>query len=424
MLKKKNNYKASGWGFILLSIFCVVIFLIDYKTKFIFDLTSISELGTILGGTSGLFASLAGLFFVLENLEMQRKTISHQQKAIKQQQISIELQREELKNQILEMKESNEYFKQQTETLKIQTTESAFFQLLDNHRNLVNSLSFGEENGYAGLTKYYKNLKKNAEGYFQAAHTGNVGKVENGSMYPLRILSQQIENVEQLYNNIYHLIKLIRVKLFDDLFYHDTFYNSLSKAEKYILGLYVVNEKLNEISVFQNEAFNYLEYFEGSGNAYYNKVTVPFFPNIRVSFNKPWNKFTFYEYRLKNLNTDIGEIEIKVINNEFNLPIILKSTIIEYNWRKKDYYDPDEWGIEIGEQCNINIFSKINDHVFLRYVENYDPSKISDTFLFVFKIIFVIIYNKHEFKYVKHLTCESYNSTNRGADLQIKDNRI
>ncbi len=423
MLSEKHTYRKSGWGFIILSVFCVFLFLADYKTQFIFHLTSISELGTILGGTSGIFASLASLFFVLENLEMQRKTISQQQLSIEKQQISIDLQSEELKNQILEMKESNEYFKQQTETLKTQTSESAFFQLLDNHRSLVNSLNFGDENGYPGLTKYYKNLKQNAEKFCQAAFTGDVFKPEFSTFYPLRTLSYQIENVEQLYNNIYHLIKLIRFKLSDSVFYHETFYNSLSKAEKYILGLYVVNEKNEELNIFHNDVFNYLEYFEGCGNGYYNKEKIPFFPNLSFVFIKPWNKFTLEAYHSQKLNTEFGEIEITVLNNEFKFPILLKSTRFEFEWQREEFSFVDDWGLEINEKITINIFSKINAQIFSRFVKNFDKIKKTFPLDISFKVIFVLTYNKRQYNYRKSYYCKSNNIHEEGADMHIEEAR-
>ncbi len=419
---KRHNYNRTGWGFILLSVLCVFVFLADYKTQFIFHLTSISELGTILGGTSGIFASLASLFFVLENLEMQRRTIEQQQESIDQQKQSIDLQAQELKNQIQEMKESNEYFKQQTETLKIQTSESAYFQLLDNHRNLVNSLTFGDLNGYAGLTRYYKSLKTETASFKKAAIDGIIYK-SDGGYYPLRLLQFQIENIEQLYENIYHLVKLIQLKLADSLFYHEVFYNSLSKAEKYILGLYCFNVKSSQVEIFKNKTFNYLTFFENSGESFYTKDSVPFFPNLSFTFIKPWGKFYFLNYMQGNLDQENGKVKLGILHNEEKFEPLLKLIRYTYSWKPQPVSLDQECNQPIDGNSTIQTFDFINEHIFPKYIEyaRANPTSFRN-YNFSFGIEYVCDYNGMEFSYIRYYAFKTANESETGADFHIEAN--
>lgn len=404
---KKYRYNKTGWWFILLSVFCVVLILIDYKTSNIFKFQSISDLGTMLAGTSGLFASLAGLFFVLENLELQRETIHQQQLSIDQQKTSIDLQREELQNQILEMKESNEYFKQQTETFKVQSTESTFFQLLENHRSLISSLTFEDVVGYNGLNKYYQSIKSKNTDYYRASKTGNVNEIHIGGYYPVRLLKPQVENIEQIYSNIQHLVEFIKQKLDGKLFYHQTLYNTLSKAEKYILGIYCINFQKDAIPHFKSQVFDYLAEFQGSGNSYFDFEQVPFFPELSFSFVQAWYNTSEEGSEGFNNNTKWGHIDIKVINNEPANDIVLKETILEYDFKRKDYKTSTSWNIPFSETASINWNSTIEKHVFERVLEMHSQSPELHVHHFVFKIIFVITCNGKDFKYTKHCNCQT-----------------
>lgn len=424
MANKQNNYSRTGWGFIILSVICVVIFLVDYKTKFVFHLTSISELGTILGGTSGIFASLAGLFFVLENLELQRQTIFQQQQSILQQQTSIDLQREELKNQILEMKESNDYFKQQTETLKTQSIESTFFKLLENHRSLVISLKFKDDIGYSGLASFYNNLKSSTTTYYQTAFTGNIKNISDADIYPLKLLYYQIENVEQLYDNILHLIKLIKFKLNDSLFYHETFFNSLSKAEKYILGMYVLNEKSESLNHFQSKIFDYLQYYQGSGNACYIKDIVPYFPNFTISSPRPWGKFIIGDpSESGGFDKGLGEFSIEVAENYLQKKIILLAIRLEYDWKGKDYSISNDYYSELNQvrSCKLNLFETLKEHIFKKFSDNFTSSKNGFPFSMYFSLVFVIDYESKVYHYWKRYNLNTFNYHEIGADMSIEN---
>lgn len=419
--KQHTQYFLYGWIAIAIGVFAFLLFLLDYHHHFIITTyKDVSDLNSIIACSTGICFSFASLLFILDNLETQRLTIEQQKESINQQKISIDLQREELKNQIVEMKESNTYFNQQTETLKLQTTESSFFQLLENHRSLVNSLMF-QDMGYSGLDKFYKMIKSDSILYYQAAVTGKVIKADYSRLYPIRRLSLQLENIEQIYNNVRHLIKLIAVKLDNNPFYHETLYNSLSKAEKYLLGLYVENEARESLEIFQNKIFNYLAFFQGSGNAYYNKFQIPFFPDVSIVFEKPRCEF-YFNIISDTVSEEIGNIIIYLANNEGKQIPKLKSTRIEYDWYKKNYMQEYQWDITLNDKIKINMYDAIEKHIFpilqkleKQIVQEKHPAKI------LFTIVFSFEYSAKSFEYTKQYEVDTYNANEEYCTISISE---
>lgn len=98
------------------------------------------QFGDVIGGFIGSIWSLAGviLFYVAlteqrGDFKINRKVLIKQAEALEQQIREFELQREELS-------ETRKVFKIQSETLKLQQFESTFFNLLNLHHEIVNSI--------------------------------------------------------------------------------------------------------------------------------------------------------------------------------------------------------------------------------------------------------------------------------------------
>lgn len=381
MIAKKNKYKPfliAATAVIILWGFNWFLLTVDPSERGIF--------GDMFGAVNSLFTGLsfAGIIYAMY---LQNKELS--------------LQRQELRDTRTVMKE-------QSETIKLQTAESTFFRLLENHRSLVSSLSFSSgKNGYEGLNHFYGILKKETTEYYQAAMTGKLVRSEVSRNYPMRKLKYQIENVEQISENAFHIINFISHKLENGKFYHETFYNSLSKAEKYILGLYIINAKKDQKSVFQNHTFNYLEYFEGSGNSYFNTDTVPFFPDLSFQFVNPNNHFDINDYRRGLKIREPSEIKITVIENELGLPIKLMSTKFIYNWHGEMYCVEDVWNEEIRDSLNINLMKTMDLNLFSKYESDYKNIRdLRHAFHFGFRIDFIFLYKGKEFSYGKNFRLE------------------
>lgn len=317
---KNNSYKKTGWGFIFLSIICVFIFLVDYKTKFIFNLTSISELGTILGGTSGLFASLAGLFFVLENLEMQRETIS-------QQQISIDLQRVELKNQILEMKQTNE-------SLKSQQLVTTFFSLLENHKKLIEATKLGDDNGHEGFNKLITHIKSQVTQYINSLINQKFKEYRITSYNPIYSTPKSKHSIDNYIKSVSTLINFVDVHLNSSTLYYEILDNYLSIEEKYLIGIYIYNHNLDLLPVFNSKKYNFLSFYELqvphyklSLDQYYPKIHIARLSNQKEDYgnakDKDFENFMTLSFKKKedhfkmNFNLEGITIESKLSSSDF-----------------------------------------------------------------------------------------------------------
>lgn len=404
---KTRNYNRIGWFFILSAFLWVLVAIIDYTFVNILEGSSIADLIARITEPSAILASLAGLFFVLENLQLQRETLKTQQVSIEQQKKSIDIQSEELKHQIAEMQESNTYYKQQTETFRLQTAEATFFQLLENHRSLVMSLNFGDKGGYEGLNGYYKTLKECALAYFQAAWTKNIIPMRLSASYPERIMNSQIENTDQIYENVLHIIRFIDHSLDNGEFYHQTLYNTLSKAEKYILAFYGLNYKKEDVHRFSLGKLNYFKFFLDSGNWCFLNEKVPFFPHLELEFVSHW-----YDAGINGINSivqsDWSCVRLRVINNERKLQCKLKTIQIEYNFQKQDYIEEDEWaaaGIAFSETLNLKLSKLLVNNLCNFILKKHSQGIAAISLNIQFKLHFVVEYDGNVFKYTCNCSC-------------------
>lgn len=399
----RTLFEYLSYFFLLAGLAIFLIAIADYKypqTLAFLDFDKIDSLGTLLSGTSGILWALAGVLLFFSALKYQRQDLI--------------LQREE-------MTETRKVLKEQSDTLKIQTAESTYFRLLDNHRSLISSLSFAEDVGYKGLAKFYIKLKKDTEIYYQSAHLRKIVKSIHGTYYPLTQLKHQRENIEQIYCNIYHLISFITVKLNNDLFYHETLYHTLSTGEKYILGLYVLNEKAENSKFFHDHGFNYLKEFEGSGNAAYLKEKDPYFPYLTYTFISPLIKFNTKDFLAGKLDIKGGDIQIATFENINGCAVILKNIKIQYNWKGKDHIYRDTGNIVLDPKQIVNVFNFFQKHVLNKFYEMWEPKRESIMFTFAFSIIFEIECGGNNFEYTKRFQCDPRNFSQNGFDVGITE---
>ena len=118
------------WLFNILAWFFVVsgLVILAVGLRFLFDDgDAFNEVGDFVGGVAGSLWALAGLFFIYI--------------AFLGQKIEIKYQQEDLTLNRAELKETKEVFKQQTQIMSNQQLDNTFFNLLDNHRRMIESLS-------------------------------------------------------------------------------------------------------------------------------------------------------------------------------------------------------------------------------------------------------------------------------------------
>lgn len=142
MTEKEDN--KSEKKFIIIAIIVTVVIIglwgFTYLTLKDFDNDIRGTFGDMFGSVNALFSGLALAGIIL----------------------TILLQRKELKLQREELKETREEFKTQNETLKIQRFENTFFNLLNQHHQIVDAIDF----------RYYK--KKEKESGFRISERTNM----------------------------------------------------------------------------------------------------------------------------------------------------------------------------------------------------------------------------------------------------------
>lgn len=370
MINKK--YKP----FVISSIVVILLWTVNLLFLYKLDSTERGTFGDMFGAVNSLFTGLsfAGIIYAMY------------------------LQNKELSLQRRELKDTRSVMKEQSDTMKLQTAESSFFRLLENHRNLVFSLTFGGGQGYGGLNIYYTDLKNRVEEYFRASITGKLYKKEIAGYYPIKWLSFQNENIEQLINNIYHIVRFIKYKLNDDVFYHETFYKSLSKPEKYILGLYYFNIRHNNLEDFVEVNFDYLNDFHDSGNARYVDEKMDYFPYLDFNFKKTLVQFSTRDILNRTIPHDLGKLIINVIENYKEEKIILKRVILGFDLIENEFHY--ECDIEIQEVTEVDLFQIVWDNLCLKTINTDGMSfKQGSSFLY-FKLCSVIEYGNRRFEYV------------------------
>lgn len=315
------------------------------------------------------------------------------------------LQNQELSLQRKELRDTRNVMKDQSETLKLQTSETTFFRLLENHRSLVSSLTFNTGTGYVGLNGYYHNLRNTTEEYYGASFTGHVYKKQIFENYPLNTFKYQNENIEQFVENITHVIKLIEHKLNNDNFYHETFFNSLSKAEKYILGFYIYNIKPERLQLFNGKNFNYLQFFEGSGNAFFIDKKVSYFPNLHFQLNRSYVPFSLIDLLNGRLPEGSGNMKISFVENIKGGSAILKSIAINVQNDDGKMKSCKNFDLELHEGVEINIDSEIRESVFSQFIDFTGKRNLHKTYCKFF-IDFEINYNNKDFIYRLHYTAQ------------------
>ncbi len=382
--KRPETY---AWVFILLGLLAMTFLFIERVKPgvfHVFDVSDSGNLGSLLSGTAGIFWALAGVLLFFSALNYQREDLS--------------LQRQELS-------ETRAVMKEQSETLKIQTSEATFFRLLENHRSLIHSLTFTDGIGYDGLNKFYSRTKDLITRYYQAAHLNKVEPVAVSHCHPVILVRPQRENIEQIYFNVEQQILFIRSKLNDDTFYHQTLYNTLSKAEKYLLGLYCVNWRDKSIDVFNTSKFNYLAEFQGSGNSYFD-ATIPAFPALQFDFKQ--TGFTIFELENNRIETNQLAGIITVKNLEPGLTRNFKLIKIELAAFRGSRYEGSELTLDISveDSFELNINQLLENSLFIAISKQRNKPDSGGIVRIPFDIVFLLEHKGTVYRYINHCNCQ------------------
>lgn len=271
-----KTFKTMSWCFIWVG----VLFFICGIFYWIVDKNNFNEVGDFIGGVSGTLWALAGLFFIYI--------------AFLGQKVQINYQREELGLTREELKDTKEVFKQQTQIMSYQQLDNTFFNLLDNHRKLVDSFKKGEKkysntgsfnmggfldfntdssveivSGYNVLENISSNVKRYFTLYSDYLKSNNIFDNSVTKTNPVNYLLS-FEEIEVLFNEIYNILIFIdaRVNKDDVNFYYQTLASNLTVEEKFLIEAYNTNCQKKFSSLVNFGVYNTYKFPNFISNSY------------------------------------------------------------------------------------------------------------------------------------------------------------
>lgn len=269
-----------GIGFILLGIYFAIKIYFNYieylglpnfRNERDFD-----KFANVLSGTTGLCFTLAGVIFLGYTLYQTR----------------------------IEMRDTRDIF-------STQLAESTFFQLMKYHTELyIEHISVSDIEGsrnynfqeqvhtLRGRIQEYKNSidRKSFNTFYQTLYSPN-------------ILYDNFDRVNLIGKSMVHITNFISTKLkTDERFYHNTFYFHLSRDEKWLLGLIIMN-KLEPLKKYE---FDYtVDYL--ANTKYINSDKSGEFVPLYVN---PFHRSTFW---IPEVNAEYFGIYKDIITNVFTV---------------------------------------------------------------------------------------------------------
>lgn len=392
-----------AWVFIVLGLLAMAFLFIERIKPglfHVFDVSDTGNLGSLLSGTAGIFWALAGVLLFFSALSYQREDLS--------------LQRQELG-------ETRAVMKEQSETLKIQTFETTFFRLLENHRSLIQSLTFSDVVGYDGLNKFYTQTKSLISRYYQAAQLKKVEPDIVSHYHPVLLVRPQRENMEQIYFNVEQQILFIKSKLSDDTFYHQTLFNTLSKAEKYLLGLYCFNWQEQSLNVFNSTKFNYLKEFQDSGNSYIDSTT-PIFPALKFDFKQSYIDLESGQHVFPP-DEHSGFISITNVEPGLNKENTLVSIELIVPRSSKQEISELNADIEIRDVLEISIYDLLTRSLFPEVLTQLNNPDHAGIVHIPFDLVFHVKCKGTLYRYINHCRCQVSQRNERPSTMLLQVNR-
>lgn len=173
--------------------------------------------------------------------------------------LTIYMQKHELEMQRNELEETREVFQTQTELMNQQQNDATFFSLLENHRNLVDSLKQGFVQRYTAHGEFQSKLQDTVSGYayieklmaqWQTAFASYLlAEKDHLLVHPIHTkyatLLQYLDDSPKMRNlvgDIRHISLFIESHMADNNteFYTETLWHNLSEGEKFMVELFGV----------------------------------------------------------------------------------------------------------------------------------------------------------------------------------------
>lgn len=250
----KNITKFTNWAWGLVTVGIILFFgsfllyYFDQDKLFKFNL-----IGDFLGGSVASIWSLAGLFFIYVAFLGQKQQLLNQQIEIMYSQLEVKYTRLELNGQKEEMIKQNK-------TLSHQKFENTFFQLLNNHNNIVNALDLRNKDGVITTTSRdcFKTFRKYIG--IHAYKIENILPFQKNTFMNSLSLDKTINSYETFYKhyqsdlghyfqNLYNIIKFVDESKIDNKKRYANFVRAQLSSHELVLIFY------NIISKYGKEKF-------------------------------------------------------------------------------------------------------------------------------------------------------------------------
>lgn len=245
------------------------------------------QFGDIVGGFIGSIWSLAGVILFYVALTEQRRDFKTNREVLLKQAEALEQQIREFEHQREELSETRKVFKIQSETLKLQQFESTFFNLLNLHHEIVNSID---------LVSYEHKPSKSMEEFTQTLSSSGERVVTTGR-------DTFVKFKKGLENDYYKLIKEDSEQdefLIVNYAYRKYYDKHQSDLGHYFRNLYHIIKFINNADIFEKGRYTSLVRAQLSNDElvllFYNSIT----PYGSEKFKPLIEKY----HLLKNLNLE------------------------------------------------------------------------------------------------------------------------
>lgn len=232
----------------------------------------IAQYGDFIGGIVGSIFSLAGVVLFFVALKEQREDFKTNTEVL-------QLQKQELILQRKELEETRGVFEEQSKLMLKQQNDATFFNLLANHRQMIESLKQGRPkpipgsrsnkmerylteavSGYEILDDIYNDLYEYIDYWIHVYVEKRFDRQIVLNVKPIEMLIKYVAP-RMVFNSITHLVNYIEEKFEekDKEFYLETLKASLTDAEKFFYDAYIIHnvnpfkEKPRDLGFYSNE---------------------------------------------------------------------------------------------------------------------------------------------------------------------------
>jgi hypothetical protein len=340
----------------------VIIVIILWSVNLVFYLQSsdddIGKFGDVFGAVNSLFSGLAFAGIII-SIHMQRRDLQMQNKQLTLQSKELKLQRKELKLQREELEDTRLVLEGQSKLMDDQRNDATFFNLLANHRQMIESLRTSTSKFmHGGYGKKYGALQEPVSGYQVVEVIANewitrfelyskmyvskdISVFENITYNPVKILnsSSDLITIFKEVLNVYDFVNSRFENHPQKQFYKDTLWTNLSHSEKFIFEAYLYNFSGEQINRNHRtdiyESYNFIDF-----NTCSIQDIIVFkdehinMPKVKIKHNAKILKVIFFSFK-EDYSEDSIKLkqatEITKPNPELGIEILINDAILSVN---------------------------------------------------------------------------------------------